>query len=99
MPLPRPFLAASQRYGLVTLSRMNRPVLPPVGTRKVCCGAAGRDWRRDRFATEGRTLGPRNLDGGPSTGLWCRNEAGAVQFEKPGWAVRNAIVVIPRASR
>jgi hypothetical protein len=40
-----------------------------------------------------------NLDGGPSTGLWCRNEAGAVQFEKPGWAVRNAIVVVPRDSK
>jgi hypothetical protein len=39
-----------------------------------------------------------NLDGGPSTGLWCRSEAGAVQFEKPGWAVRNAIVVMPRDS-
>ncbi|OYW74983.1 MAG: hypothetical protein B7Z37_15390 [Verrucomicrobia bacterium 12-59-8] len=40
-----------------------------------------------------------NLDGGPSTGLWCRNEAGAVQFEKPGWAVRNAIMVVPRDSK
>ena len=40
-----------------------------------------------------------NLDGGPSTGLWCRNETGAVQFEKPGWAVRNAIVVVPRDSK
>lgn len=40
-----------------------------------------------------------NLDGGPSTGLWCRSESGAVQFEKPGWAVRNAIVVVPRDSK
>lgn len=40
-----------------------------------------------------------NLDGGPSTGLWCRNESGTVQFEKPGWAVRNAIVVVPRDSK
>lgn len=39
-----------------------------------------------------------NLDGGPSTGLWSRNESGAVQFEKPGWPVRNAIVVVPRNS-
>ena len=40
-----------------------------------------------------------NLDGGPSTGLWCRNEAGAVQFEKPGRPVRNAIVIVPRDSQ
>ena len=40
-----------------------------------------------------------NLDGGPSTGLWCRSESGAVQFEKPGWAVRNAIVIVPRNSK
>lgn len=40
-----------------------------------------------------------NLDGGPSTGLWCRDEAGAVLLEKPGWAVRNAIVVVPRESK
>lgn len=40
-----------------------------------------------------------NLDGGPSTGLWCRSESGAVQFEKPGWAVRNAIVIAPRNSK
>ena len=40
-----------------------------------------------------------NLDGGPSTSLWCRDEAGRVQFEKPGWAVRNAIVIVPRDSK
>ena len=40
-----------------------------------------------------------NLDGGPSTGLWCRSESGAIQFEKPGWAVRNAIVIVPRNSK
>ncbi len=40
-----------------------------------------------------------NLDGGPSTGLWCRSESGAVQFEKPGWAVRNAIVIAPKNSK
>jgi hypothetical protein len=39
-----------------------------------------------------------NLDGGPSTGLWCHSEEGRDYFEKPGWAVRNAIVVVPRAS-
>ena len=40
-----------------------------------------------------------NLDGGPSTGLWCRSEDGRELFEKPGWAVRNAIVVVPRDSK
>lgn len=40
-----------------------------------------------------------NLDGGPSTGLWCRSEDGREYFEKPGWAVRNAIVVVPRDSK
>ncbi len=39
-----------------------------------------------------------NLDGGPSTGLWCRNADGREHFEKPGWAVRNAIMVVPRNS-
>lgn len=40
-----------------------------------------------------------NLDGGPSTGLWCRSEEGREHFEKPGWAVRNAIVIVPRGSK
>lgn len=40
-----------------------------------------------------------NLDGGPSTGLWCRSADGREQFEKPGWAVRNAIMVMPRNSK
>lgn len=40
-----------------------------------------------------------NLDGGPSTSLWCRNRAGVDFFEVPGWAVRNAIVVVPRDSK
>jgi len=37
-----------------------------------------------------------NLDGGPSTGLWCRSTDGREHFEKPGWAVRNAIMLVPR---
>lgn len=49
--------------------------------------------------TEMKVKRALNLDGGPSTGLWCKNEAGAEHFEKPGWAVRNAIVVIPRDSK
>lgn len=40
-----------------------------------------------------------NLDGGPSTGLWCRSADGREHFEKPGWAVRNAIMVLPRDSK
>lgn len=40
-----------------------------------------------------------NLDGGPSTGLWCRSAGGREHFEKPGWAVRNAIVIVPRDAR
>lgn len=40
-----------------------------------------------------------NLDGGPSTGLWCRSADGRDHFDKSGWAVRNAIVVMPRASK
>ncbi|MCB1277501.1 phosphodiester glycosidase family protein [Prosthecobacter sp.] len=39
-----------------------------------------------------------NLDGGPSTGLWCRSADGRTQFEKPGWDVRNVIAVVPRDS-
>jgi hypothetical protein len=49
--------------------------------------------------TEMKVKRALNLDGGPSTGLWCMNEAGTEHFEKPGWAVRNAIVVIPRDSK
>lgn len=49
--------------------------------------------------TEMKVSRALNLDGGPSTGLWCRSESGAVHFEKPGWAVRNAIVVVPRNSK
>jgi hypothetical protein len=37
-----------------------------------------------------------NLDGGPSTGLWCRSTDGREHFKKPGWAVRNAIMLVPR---
>lgn len=37
-----------------------------------------------------------NLDGGPSTGLWSRHQDGRELHEKPGWAVRNAIIVVPR---
>lgn len=40
-----------------------------------------------------------NLDGGPSTGLWCCGADGREHFEKPGWAVRNAIVVVPRDAK
>jgi uncharacterized protein YigE (DUF2233 family) len=46
--------------------------------------------------TEMKVQRALNLDGGPSTGLWCRSEDGREHFEKPGWAVRNAIMVVPR---
>lgn len=36
-----------------------------------------------------------NLDGGPSTALWCRDEKGAVIYVKEGWAVKNVLVVVP----
>lgn len=40
-----------------------------------------------------------NLDGGPSAGLWYRAADGSELSEKPGWAVRNAIMVLPREPR
>ena len=58
--------------------------------------------RADKFRGSGGWVGALmvkrglNLDGGPSTGLWCRSADGREQFEKPGWAVRNAIMVVPR---
>jgi len=49
--------------------------------------------------TEMKVKRALNLDGGPSTGLWCQNAAGTEHFEKPGWAVRNALVVLPRDAK
>lgn len=49
--------------------------------------------------TEMKVKRALNLDGGPSTGLWCRSADGREHFEQPGWAVRNAIVVLPRDSK
>lgn len=49
--------------------------------------------------TEMKVKRALNLDGGPSTGLWCRSADGREHFEKPGWAVRNAIMVAPRNSK
>jgi len=49
--------------------------------------------------TEMKVKRALNLDGGPSTGLWCRSTDGRAHFEKPGWEVRNAIVVVPRVSK
>ena len=37
-----------------------------------------------------------NLDGGPSTGLWCKKQDGTVSYTKSGWAVRNGIAILPR---
>ncbi len=49
--------------------------------------------------TEMKVKRALNLDGGPSTSLWCRSAAGVDFFEVPGWAVRNMIVVVPRDSQ
>lgn len=49
--------------------------------------------------TEMKVQRALNLDGGPSTGLWCRSADDREHFEKPGWAVRNAIFVVPRDSK
>lgn len=48
--------------------------------------------------TEMKVRRALNLDGGPSTGLWCREPGGREFHEKPGWAVRNTIVVVARIS-
>ena len=37
-----------------------------------------------------------NLDGGPSTALWCRREDGQVFYDKESWPVKNFIVVVPK---
>ncbi|MBB5034933.1 phosphodiester glycosidase family protein [Prosthecobacter vanneervenii] len=49
--------------------------------------------------TEMKVKRALNLDGGPFTGLWCRSADDREHFEKPGWEVRNAIMVLPRDSR
>ncbi len=49
--------------------------------------------------TEMKVQRALNLDGGPSTGLGCRSADGREYFEKPAWAVRNAIMVVPLNSR
>ncbi|HSI64831.1 MAG TPA: phosphodiester glycosidase family protein [Candidatus Saccharimonadia bacterium] len=37
-----------------------------------------------------------NLDGGPSTTLWCKDDTGAVTYAREKWKVRNVILVVPR---
>ncbi len=37
-----------------------------------------------------------NLDGGPSTALWCKDTTGAVTYAREKWKVRNVILVVPR---
>lgn len=51
------------------------------------------------IVTEMKVQRALNLDGGPSTGLWCQGQDGREHFEKPGWVVRNAIVIVPRDSK
>jgi len=38
-----------------------------------------------------------NLDGGPSTGLWCRDASGVEHYSKEGWPVPNAIIIKPKS--
>lgn len=38
-----------------------------------------------------------NLDGGPSTALWCQDAKGEVHDTHEGWKVRNVVLVIPTA--
>ncbi|HSJ04190.1 MAG TPA: phosphodiester glycosidase family protein, partial [Verrucomicrobium sp.] len=37
-----------------------------------------------------------NLDGGPSSALWCRGQDGQVFYDKEFWPVKNFIVVNPK---
>ena len=37
-----------------------------------------------------------NLDGGPSSSLWCKGKGEAMQPLKEGWSVKNLLVVLPK---
>lgn len=49
-----------------------------------------------RVITEFRIDRALNLDGGPSSGLWCREPNGVEHYDKEGTRVRNIISVTPR---
>ncbi len=46
--------------------------------------------------TEFRIDRALNLDGGPSSGLWCRDASGTEHEDKEGTRVRNMVAVFPR---
>ena len=37
-----------------------------------------------------------NLDGGPSTALWWKDEAGVAHYEKESWRVKNMLLIMPK---
>jgi uncharacterized protein YigE (DUF2233 family) len=37
-----------------------------------------------------------NLDGGPSTALWCKDATGKVTYSREKWKLRNMLLVMPR---
>lgn len=65
------------------------------------CSAIGLQEMGDLLATPGlmgdvKVLRAMNLDGGPSTALWCRDTSGAEHYTKESWRVKNLLAVVPR---
>jgi len=48
-----------------------------------------------RVVTELQIDRAMNLDGGPSSGLWCRDLNGTERYVKEGTKVRNIIGIFP----
>lgn len=46
--------------------------------------------------TEFKVMRALNLDGGPSTGLWCKDDQGAITYTKEMWPVKNLIMIAPK---
>lgn len=46
--------------------------------------------------TEFKVMRALNLDGGPSTGLWWKNDQGAVNYTKEMWPVKNLVMIVPK---
>lgn len=65
------------------------------------CTAIGLQEMADLLATPGvmgdvKVARAMNLDGGPSTALWCRDTSGAEHYTKESWRVKNLLAVEPR---
>lgn len=65
------------------------------------CSAIGLQEMADLLATPGvmgdvKVARAMNLDGGPSTALWCRDTSGAEHYTKESWRVKNLLAVEPR---